>query len=303
MVEFSEMLLPLPLLVPLLITVGWEAVQPGFAVRDRESFSAAQPTLSLSHFLMVSGRGGSTGLPCQQGDCFLEDCGSVSLSGESVRADSDTDLHAALSLWTQDPSGDVPASTDKIAVQGFAVSGSSTAWAAANLLEMEDRPRDQSVRIALAGPVFLFGHAEKDNFAPSQASRFVGHTGLTCKLPIQEGFELRLSCGPELTYTDTLPSDRLQDHPPLPFQRRLLRVDVQCRWRLLRQVGLECQGSVCPALNPGEQDAFHQDLHLAFPLTGSGRFNLGAKYSWDRSPDIKLGPESGQVYGDFRLIW
>jgi hypothetical protein len=172
-----------------------------------------------------------------------------------------------------------------------------------SFLEMEDRPRDQSVRIPLAGPVFLFGQAEKDNFAPSQAARFVGHTGLTWKLPVQAGFELLLSCGPEVTYMDTLPPDRLQDRPSLPFQTRLLRVDVQCRWRLLRQVGLECQGSLCPALNPGEQDAFHQDLHLAFPLTSSGQFNLGAKYSWDKSPDVKLGPESGQVYGDFRLIW
>src|SRR5262249_42047057 len=139
-----------------------------------------------------------------------------------------------------------------------------------------DQSTDQTLRIPLAGPVFFFGQAEKDIVVSTQGPRFVGQTGLTLKMPIQQGVEFLLSCGPEVTYIDLLRPDRLQDRPFLPFQTRLLRVDVQCRWRLLRQLGLECQGSVCPALNPGEQDAFRHDVHLALPLCNGGEFHFGA---------------------------
>jgi hypothetical protein len=166
-----------------------------------------------------------------------------------------------------------------------------------------DQPRDQAFRIPLAGAVFLFGQAEKDNLALSQGSRVIGQTGVTWKLPVQAGLELLLSCGPEVTYVDVLRTDRAQDRSLLPFQTRLLRVDLQCRWQLLGQVGLECQGSVCPALNPGEPDAFHEDLRLAFPLTRGGQFLLGAKHYWEKAADVKPSPESGQLYGDIRLIW
>jgi hypothetical protein len=296
------MMLPLPLLITFLVTVGWEAAPTGWSVREWESLNAAQPAPSLSHFLRLPSRRGSAWLSFQEQNCPFGNCGTVPLLGTDVHGEAVAGAHAALLLWSQEPWGGLNSpGTEQTAGHAFVGSRSSAGWVPANSLEMEDRTRDQSVRILLAGPVFLFGQAEEDNLAPAQASRFVGHTGLTWKLPVQAGFELLLSCGPEVTYTDT--PDRLQDRSPLPLQTRLLRLDVQCRWRLLRQVGLECQGSVCPALNPGEQDAFHQDLHLAFPLTSGGRFNLGAKYSWDRSPDVKLGPESGQVYGDFRLIW
>ena len=166
-----------------------------------------------------------------------------------------------------------------------------------------DPSSDQTFRIPLAGTIFFFGQAEKDFLVSSQGPRFVGQTGLTWKMPIQPGVEFLLSCGPEVTYVDVPRPDRLQDRPCLPFQTRLLRLDVQCRWRLLRQLGLECQGSVCPALNAGEQDAFRHDLHLALPLCNGGEFHLGAKYYWERTTDVKPVPDSGQVYGDFHLIW
>lgn len=162
---------------------------------------------------------------------------------------------------------------------------------------------DQTLRIPLAGPVFLFGQAEKDNLAPAQNSRFVGQTGVTWKLPVQAGVELLLSCGPEVTYVDTPRTDRVQERLPLPVQTRLLRVDVQCRWHVLARVGLECQGSVCPALNPGELDEFYQDLHLAFTLNPGGQFNIGARRYWEKAADAKPGPESGELYGDIRLSW
>jgi hypothetical protein len=173
----------------------------------------------------------------------------------------------------------------------------------ANSSYVPSQSSDQTLRIPLAGSVSFFGQAEKDILVSPQGPRFIGQTGLTWKMPIQPGVEFLLSCGPEVTYVDVLRPDRLQDHPFLPFQTRLLRLDVQCRWRLSGQLGLECQGSVCPALNPGEQDAFRHDLHLALPLCNGGEFHLGAKYYWERTTEIKPVPDSGQVYGDFRLIW
>jgi hypothetical protein len=173
----------------------------------------------------------------------------------------------------------------------------------ATLMQPADQASDPSLRIPLAGTVFVFGQAEKDTLLSSQTAHYIGQTGVSWKMPVQAGVEFLFSCGPELTYIDLLRPDRPQDRSALPFQTRLLRLDVQCRWRLLGQLGLECQGSVCPALNPGEQDAFRHDLHLALPLCHGGEFHLGAKYYWERTTDIKPGPDSGQLYGDFRLIW
>jgi hypothetical protein len=294
------MTLTLPLLIPFLVTVGWEAVPQPLCIslqstpwRDAGG-QDSDPVLFWTVSDSATRNGGAGGLAW--------------LAAEPMRSsEANTDRVAGsrppLSLWIDEQGRNLPTST----TQGPAPPGSqgplsSAGWAPGAFLGVEDRSGDQSFRIPLAGPVFFFGQGEKDNMGSPQSSRFVGHTGLTWKLPIQTGLELLVSCGPEVTYTD-VPSDRSQERPALPFQTRLLRVDVGCRWRLPGQVGLECQGSVCPALNPGEQDAFHHDLHLAFPLTGGGRFNVGAKYSWDKSADTKLGPESGQVYGDFRLIW
>lgn len=282
------MMLPLPLLVPFLITAGWEAI-------------ALSPRVGAELSVRDNRAARNEGI-----DWLLPD--------PAYSAATHTDAAAAtlpaLPLWAQERAWDqqlpiaVPQESKRaVDTASPPTAGLSPAGSAAEAVRTMEPPRDQTFRIPLAGPVFFFGQAEKDGLAPAQGSRYVGQTGVTWKLPVQPGLELLLSCGPEVTYTDVLRPDRVQDHPLLPFQTRLLRVDLQCRWRLLGQVGLECQGSVCPALNPGEQDAFHQDLHLAFPLSRRGQFLLGAKRFWEKAADIKPAPDSGQLYGDVRLVW
>lgn len=279
------MTLPLPLLVPFLISMGWRAIPHSAHIPVLHQAEAARSVGSV---------------------CLTVD----PVDSRTAPPDSIVPPPAALSLWMQAPLQDLHSSvmepsaarkvTDILSLPAAAVSGAgSPVFTMATL----DQPRDQAFRIPLAGAVFLFGQAERDGLAPAQGSRLIGQTGVTWKLPVQAGLELLLSCGPEVTYTDVLRSDRAPDHSLLPFQTRLLRVDLQCRWHLLEQVGLECQGSVCPALNPGEQDAFYQDLHLAFPLTRRGQFLLGAKRYWEKAADVKPGPDSGQLYGDVRLTW
>jgi hypothetical protein len=222
-----------------------------------------------------------------------------------VDAGSTEPVPPPLPPWMEDLSrASQSAALERPALKGFAdtlfpAAGQSPG---APMMRLPEPASDQAFRLPLVGSVFLFGQAEKDTLFSSQLPHYIGQTGLTWKMPVQPGVEFLLSCGPELTYIDARP-DRSQDRPGLPFQTRLLRVDVQCRWRLLGQLGLECQGSVCPALNPGEQDAFRHDLHLALPLSKGGEFHLGAKYYWERTTDIKPGPDSGQLYGDFRLSW
>jgi hypothetical protein len=241
------MLLPLPLLIPFLVAVGWGTVPP--------IAPAAQPSLPR----------------------WIEE-----------------------QWW-----GSSPAVLERPALRGFADSHFPASGDLSGVapLRPPDQASDPALRIPLAGPVFLFGQAEKDTLLSSQVPHYIGQTGVTWKMPIQPGVEFLLSCGSEVTYIDVLRPDRLQDRASLPVQTRLLRLDVQCRWRVLGQLGLECQGSICPALNPGEQDAFRHDLHLALPLSNGGEFHLGAKYYWERATDVKPGPDSGQFYGDFRLVW
>ena len=281
------MLLSLPLLLPFFITVGWEALELSARVK-------AEPPYRENR---VPRNGEIDWLPADPpySAAAGKDASAIELP--------------ALPLWMQEQSWDLrfPVAEPQVPMRpvdtASPAASLSPAGSPAEAMRIMNPPRDQSYRIPLAGPVFLFGQAEKDGFAPAQGSRYIGQTGVTWKLPVQPGLELLFSCGPEVAYTDTLRPDRGQDRPLLPFQTRLLRLDLQCRWRLLGQVGLECQASVCPALNPGEQDAFHEDLHLAFPLTRGGQFLLGAKRYWEKAADIKPAPDSGQLYGDFRFIW
>jgi hypothetical protein len=282
------MLFSLPLLIPFFATVGWQGIEFSTRVEAEPPFrenrvprngeidwlSADPPYSAAAH----------------------KDASAIELP--------------ALPLWMQAQSWDLrfPVAEPQVPVRTVdtaspAAASFSPAGRPAEAMPAMDGPRDQTFRIPLTGPVFLFGQAEKDGFAPAQGSRYFGQTGVTWKLPVQPGLELLFSCGPEVIYTDALRPDRGPDRPLLPLQTRLLRLDLQCHWRLLGQVGLECQASVCPALNSGEQDAFHEDLHLAFPLTRGGQFLLGAKRYWEKAADIKPAPDSGQLYGDFRLIW
>jgi hypothetical protein len=162
----------------------------------------------------------------------------------------------------------------------------------------------EPLQLPLTGPVYLFGQVRSpDGSAPSPDSKLVGSTGLGCNVPLTSRVELLFGCGPELTYLGAARGGRAPDHPTLPWQPQLFRLDVQCRCPLWGAWGLECQGAACPAFNAWERDQLNQDVRLVCPMGKGGQLQLGAKHFWQASGEPKPGTEGMQLYGGFRLGW
>jgi hypothetical protein len=155
----------------------------------------------------------------------------------------------------------------------------------------------------LTGPVFLFGQIHREEGAAPPASRLAGQTGVAWKVPAPGAAELLLRCGPELSPLGSLGLGRAPEHFALPVQPHWLRLDAQCRWSLANELGLEYQGTACPAFNPWERDRISQDLRLVVPVGRDGQLQLGARYSWESGDEAKPGPEGSQLYVGVRLRW
>jgi hypothetical protein len=149
---------------------------------------------------------------------------------------------------------------------------------------------DQTWKRSVLGPFYLYGQlgANGDEVA-SREVKVAGKTGLACKLPFLSGGEVVLRGGPSVSYSDPVKSDRFKD-------RSEMLVEVQARWPLLSGIGLEYQGTACPALSPLDKDWIDQDLRLAFPLGTAGKFKLGAKRHWENVPDPRSLADSVQLY-------
>jgi hypothetical protein len=163
---------------------------------------------------------------------------------------------------------------------------------------------EEALGLPFAGSVALFRELKGgDGFAASPDSKIVGGSGLSCKLPIHPGAALVVSAGPAMTYLGLPGTSRAPDRTGLPLQSRLLRLEAQCRWPLMGPVGLECQGTACPALSAGERDRLNQDLRVVCPLGHGGQLRIGAKRSWEVGGDPRPGTDAMQFYGGFRLRW
>jgi hypothetical protein len=127
----------------------------------------------------------------------------------------------------------------------------------------------------------------------------MGDTGVAWKQPLYSGSEVLVRCGSQLTYTEPARPDR----SALPIQGRWLQLDATWHQALWGLVGLECQGSAAPALNPGERDRISQDLRVVLPLGAGGQFQFGVQHYWEASGDTKPGSDGAQLSGGLRLKW
>ena len=162
---------------------------------------------------------------------------------------------------------------------------------------------DPAFQIPLTGPVALFGQVSREEAATSPSPRLAGKTGVAWKMHVPWGPELLLSCGPELSYTDASRPGRVPERSASPFHPQALRLDAQCRWSLLRELGLEYQGTACPAFAPWEKDLLSQDLRVVVPVGRAGQLRLGARHYWENSGEAKPWVEGSQLYSGFRLEW
>jgi hypothetical protein len=155
---------------------------------------------------------------------------------------------------------------------------------------------DQSFRLPVLGPVFVFGQLGANSDEAGQTNMKVsGRTGLACKVPLGSLAEFTFRSGPGVSCTDPL-------RPPRAQERSDWLLEVQARWPLLFGAGLEYQGSATPALTPLEQDLVKQDVRLAFPVGQAGKFNVGARHQWTSSlTPTGAWTDSMQVYVGLEL--
>jgi hypothetical protein len=150
---------------------------------------------------------------------------------------------------------------------------------------------DETWRFPMLGPFYLFGQfGANGDEAAAREVKVVGQTGLACKIPVGAG-ELVLRSGPSVSHTD----------PRGLKDRSEMLVDVQARWPLLARIGLEYQGSACPALSPLDKDWVDQDVRLAFPLGAMGKLKVGAKHHWENVNEPRPGADHTQLYMGLEL--
>jgi hypothetical protein len=155
---------------------------------------------------------------------------------------------------------------------------------------------NQSYRLPLAGPLFVFGQlGANSEEAAQQDMQVTGQTGLACKLPqLGPVVDVQVRGGPRVAYTDPLRPERTAGHSDW-------LLEVQARLPLPARVGLEYQGTAAPALTPVDHDWINQDVHLAFPVGAAGKFQLGAKHKWQDAPSSRTGADSTQLYMGLQL--
>jgi hypothetical protein len=162
----------------------------------------------------------------------------------------------------------------------------------------------ERLEIPVRGPLLVFGQVKGGVEARTVPdAQFIGDTGLACRVLLPGLSELRFCCGPQLSYLEPSRTGHVQDGVLFPVRTQWLHLQMQWRWWLLRQVGLECQGGACPALSPSERDLISQDLRLVFPLGRAGEFAIGGGCYWENGADGKLVTEGAQVFSGLRLAW
>lgn len=137
--------------------------------------------------------------------------------------------------------------------------------------------RDDSVSIALTGPLSLYGQLGANSNEASQSDLKVsGKTGLLCKMPLYGDGEIQFRSGPTFTCADPLHD--------LSQARSGWLLEIQARYPLVWGCGLEYQGTASPALASVDRDRLNQDLRLAMPLGNGGKVRLGARHQTVLSP-------------------
>ena len=155
----------------------------------------------------------------------------------------------------------------------------------------------------LAGPVSLFGQVHHGEDVAAHGFSLNGQAGLAWKVSIPSAADFLIRCGPELSSVGSPQPGWAPEHSPFPFQPHWLRLEALGRWPVGNGVGLEYQGTACPALDQRKRDQISQDLRFVVPVSRGGQLHFGAKYSWEGSDESKLGTESSQLYGGLQLRW
>jgi hypothetical protein len=133
---------------------------------------------------------------------------------------------------------------------------------------------EESLKLPLTGGVFVIGQLGADSAdLEQQQYKLVGRTGVGATLP--SGGEIQLRHIRSMTNYDPDDFNLIREQARSSFE-------ISLRWKLPGDLSLQYTDETISAQQAMERDTRKQDLRLAFPLSGSGQFHIGARY---HSPD------------------
>jgi len=131
---------------------------------------------------------------------------------------------------------------------------------------------EESVRLPLVGSLFVVGQVGANSGSIEwQQYKLIGKTGLGWKLPSWLGGEVQLRGGRSVANYDS-DTDAM-------FPEQMKRFfEFNTRWPLADWLNVEYTGQTSSTMLPASHETLTHEFRLAFPLSNSGEFHIGAKY-------------------------
>lgn len=230
-------------------------------------------------------------------------------------AHSWTDGAGVLILNLSKPAVTSPPSTRFVfdGIQQAATTKTDLYWAAlSSQVTMSDpdemlhpgRPRDwqtdESVRMAVAGPLFVFGQfgASTPSVDEQQLPRWQGRYGVGVKIKPWIVDEVQVRGGPTVRSDDT---GRPLRGPTGERTELFLEAATKLGLPVVGPLNLEYMNTATPSPTHHERNLFNQEFRLARPLTGGGQVHVGARYRPDDAHIVESWVERMQVFMGFEL--
>jgi hypothetical protein len=158
---------------------------------------------------------------------------------------------------------------------------------------------DESVRMPVAGSLFLFGQLGASSpSVEQQQHKWLGKTGVGVKLKPWLLEEVQVRGGPAVRYDDTGTLSRGQS----PERSELfLEAVTKLPLPVVGPLNVEYTSYAVPAATASDRNQINQDFKVALPLSGGGQVHVGAKYKWENAPSSTPWVDRMQLYMGVQL--
>jgi hypothetical protein len=159
---------------------------------------------------------------------------------------------------------------------------------------------DESLRMAVAGPLFVFGQfGASTPWVDQQTSpKWQGKYGVGVKLKPWLVDEVQVRGGPAVKSDD---SGRWVRGPSGERSEMFIEAVTKLGVPVVGPINLEYTSTAVPPAAVGERSLFNQDFKIARPLPGGGQVHIGAKLRADDVPATATWVDRMQVYLGFEL--
>ncbi len=156
---------------------------------------------------------------------------------------------------------------------------------------------EEFLRVPVTSAFSVFGQVSLNgDYVADQDMKVVGRTGVLYRVPVGGNTQFEFRGGPSIKMSDALRLEAARESAQF-------LLEVQCRWPILGQIGLEYDGAAQPAITPLDRTQLRQDLGLAFPMAnGGGKLKVGAKHKYETmNTDQRAWTGAMEVYLGFEL--